>query len=311
MVGVYYHDLFVRHLEGYDHVERPDRLRSILARLKASPIVGQLQFVDAQPAETAWLERVHDKKYVEAILNLEVADAVMLDWGDTVATPATPQAALHAAGAGVQAVRAVLDGTYPSAFCAVRPPGHHAERDRAMGFCVFNNIAVAASYLVDEAGLERVGIVDWDIHHGNGTESAFAECNRVLYISLHQYPHYPGTGHPDMTGKGPGIGFTLNIPMGAGAGDDDYRQAFKRQVLPTIDDFKPQFLLISAGFDAHANDPLSATRLSSAFFGEMTRMLKDSAAEHCHGRIVSFLEGGYNVDTLAESVEEHLKVLVS
>ncbi len=311
MVGVYYHDLFIRHLEGYDHVEKPDRLRAVLARIKDSPIVKHLQFVDAEPAEVAWLERVHDKKYVNAILNLEVADAVMLDWGDTVATPATPQAALHAAGAGVQAVQAVLDGVYTSAFCAVRPPGHHAEKDRAMGFCIFNNIAIAARYLLNEGGLERVAVVDWDIHHGNGTESAFAQDARVLYVSLHQYPHYPGTGHPDMTGKGPGTGYTLNIPMGAGATDDDYRQALKQQVLPALDDFKPQFLLISAGFDGHADDPLSATRLSSAFYGEMTRMLKDSAAKHCDGRVVSFLEGGYDLNALAESVEEHLRALTS
>ena len=310
MVGVYYHDLFVRHLEGYDHVERPERLRAILARIKSSPVARHLEFVEARPAETAWLEGIHDRKYIDAILNLEVADAVMLDWGDTVATPATPQAALYAAGAGVQAVRAVLDGDYTSAFCAVRPPGHHAERDRAMGFCVFNNIAIAANYLLHEGNVERVAIVDWDVHHGNGTESAFVQDARVLYVSLHQYPHYPGTGHPDMTGKGSGTGYTLNVPMGAGASDDDYRQVMKQQVLPALENFKPRFLLISAGFDAHAADPLSATRLSSAFFGEMTQMLKDSADKHCQGRLVSFLEGGYDVNALAESVEEHLKALV-
>lgn len=310
MIGFYHHKLFEEHLKDYGHVERPERIGAILDRIKASPIAESLEFVEAIPAETAWIERVHDPEYVAHILSLEIKDAVVLDWGDTIATPATPQAALHAAGCGVQAVRDVLAGKYSAAFCAARPPGHHAEAGRAMGFCIFNNIAVAAADLLTEGGLNRVAIIDWDVHHGNGTERMFVEDEKVLYISLHQYPHYPGTGHDTVNGSGKGKGFNLNIPMGSGAGDDDYLETFEQRVLPALDDFKPEFILISAGFDGHMSDPLSGTRLSSAVFGKFTKLLKENAERHCQGRIVSLLEGGYHLDALAESVEEHLDALI-
>jgi len=170
MIGYIYHDLFIRHLEGYPHVERPERLEAINKQIRQSPIAEKISFIEARPAKREWLEKVHSSKYIEDVITLDIKNATVLDWGDTVATPATPQAALYAAGAGVLAVQKVLDGEITSAFCAVRPPGHHAEEHRAMGFCIFNNIAVAAAYLLDEGGLKRVAIVDWDIHHGNGTE---------------------------------------------------------------------------------------------------------------------------------------------
>ena len=311
MVGVIHHALFLKHLEGYGHVESPERLKAINDRIKASPIADSISFIEADPAEEAWLERVHDRNYIQAILSLEIRDHVVLDWGDTVATPASPQAALYATGAGVQAARMVLEGKLSSAFCAVRPPGHHAERGRAMGFCIFNNIAVAAADLLEEEGLERVAIVDWDVHHGNGTERTFIEDGRVLYISLHQYPHYPGTGHADTVGRERGAGFNINIPMGFGAGEDEYLDAFTKQVLPALDDFKPGFILISAGFDAHGNDPLSGIHLTSASYGTFTTLLRERADRLCEGRIVSFLEGGYQLESLAESVEEHLRALIS
>jgi acetoin utilization deacetylase AcuC-like enzyme len=311
MLAFLHSDLFLRHLEGYDHVEHPDRLKAILNRVKKSRIAGAISFIEAEPAKRDWIERIHDRDYVDAILSLETDIPVALDWGDTVATSESPQAALHAAGAGVQAVRMVMGESFSSAFCAVRPPGHHAEKDRAMGFCIFNNIAIAAAYLLEETALHRVVIVDWDVHHGNGTEHAFIEDPRVLYISMHQYPHYPGTGHSDMTGKGDGVGFTLNIPMSVGAGDPEYLGAFGDLVVPAIDDFKPEFVLISAGFDGHLDDPLSGTRLSSSAYGEMTTSLRDCADRLCNGRIVSMLEGGYDLAALAESVEEHLAVLTA
>ena len=178
-----------------------------------------------------------------------------------------------------------------------------------MGFCIFNNIAVAAADLLEYGGLKRIAIIDWDIHHGNGTERMFLEDPNVLYISLHQHPHYPGTGAGDMTGTGEGAGFTVNIPMGAGATDADYLSAFDKRIIPAIDDFQPEFILISAGFDGHRDDPLSATLLSTSVFAEMTRLLKQAAIDHCESRVVSFLEGGYNLDALAESVEAHLIAL--
>jgi acetoin utilization deacetylase AcuC-like enzyme len=311
MVGYLYHELFVKHLEGYAHVESPQRLTAIMERVKASPVAGSLEFIEAEPAELSWIERVHDREYVSGILELEIDTAVVLDWGDTVATPASIDAALHAAGAGVQAARLVLGGKLTSAFCAVRPPGHHAERNRAMGFCIFNNIAVAAADLVEEQGLERVAIVDWDVHHGNGTERIFIEDEKVQYISLHQFPHYPGTGHANTVGRGSGTGFNLNIPMGTGAGDPEYLEAFEQIVIPALDEFKPQFILISAGFDGHGDDPLSGTLLTSEAYGAMTTMLKGCAERHCDGRIVSMLEGGYDLDALAESAERHIAALAS
>jgi len=309
MIGFLRHELFVKHLAGYNHVESPQRVEAILERIKKSPVASSLLFIEAQPAKIEWLERVHDPKYVENILALEIDEPVVLDWGDTVATKVTPAAALHAAGAGVQAARLVLDGKISSAFCCVRPPGHHAERSRAMGFCIFNNIAVTAAHLVEGEGLERVAIVDWDVHHGNGTESMFIDDDRVLYISLHQYPHYPGTGSAETIGSGKGQGYTIDLPMSSGAGDREYLAAFRNRIIPALDEFKPEFILVSAGFDAHEDDPLSGMVLTTSAFREMTEFLKATAEKHCRGRIVSTLEGGYDVHALAESVEEHLAAL--
>jgi acetoin utilization deacetylase AcuC-like enzyme len=311
MIGFIRHELFLKHLQGFSHVESPERVKAIIERVSKSPVAKSLLFIEAEPAEREWLERVHTPDYVRGILSLEIEEAVVLDWGDTVATPASPQAALYAAGAGVQAAKLVLDGAISSAFCCVRPPGHHAEPDRAMGFCIFNNIAVTAAHLIEAAGLKRVAIVDWDVHHGNGTEKIFIEDDRVLYISLHQYPHYPGTGHAGTTGIGKGAGFNINLPMGAGAGDREYLAAFDKRILPALDEFKPEFILISAGFDAHGDDPLSGTTLTTGAYGKMTELLKASAERHCKGRIVSLLEGGYDINALAESVEEHLTALAS
>jgi acetoin utilization deacetylase AcuC-like enzyme len=311
MIGIIRHELFTKHLAGYAHVESPRRVEAILERIKKSTVASSLSFIEAEPAKIEWLERVHDPKYVKDILALEIDEAVVLDWGDTVATKATPAAALHAAGAGVQAARLVLEKKISSAFCCVRPPGHHAERSRAMGFCIFNNIAVAAAHLVEAEGLERVAIVDWDVHHGNGTESMFIDDDRVLYISLHQYPHYPGTGSAETIGSGKGRGYTINLPMAAGAGDREYLAAFRNRIIPALDEFKPEFILISAGFDAHEDDPLSGMVLTSSAFRKMTVLLKESAEKHCKGRIVSMLEGGYDISALAESVEEHLAVLAA
>ena len=309
MTGVYYHELFGRHLEGYGHVESPARYRAIMDRLKDCPFTGRLGFVEALPAERDVITAVHESDYVDRILSLEIEEAVVLDGGDTVATPDTPRAALHAAGAAVQAAGDVLGGRFKNAFCPVRPPGHHAESGRAMGFCLFNNIAIAARWLTGGAGLDRVAVIDWDIHHGNGTERIFLDDPKVLYVSLHQHPHYPGTGHYNMVGTGDGTGYTLNIPVGAGSDDSLYRREFERRILPALDEFEPGMILISAGFDAHADDPLSGVYLSTEMFAEMTAMLAGTAAKHCGGKMLSLLEGGYDLDALADSVEAHVGAL--
>jgi acetoin utilization deacetylase AcuC-like enzyme len=278
MIAFIRHELFAKHLEGYSHVESPRRYEAILRWIKKSPVAASIRFVEAEPAKIEWIERVHDPAYVESILALRIVEPVVLDWGDTVATKATPAAALHAAGAGVQAARLVLEGAVTSAFCCVRPPGHHAEPNRAMGFCIFNNIAIAAAHLVEAEGLTRVAIVDWDVHHGNGTERMFIEDDRVLYISLHQYPHYPGTGSAETVGIGKGRGFNI---------------------------------LISAGFDGHEDDPLGGTVLTTSAYRAMTLLVKASAEKHCGGKIVSMLEGGYDIQALVESVEVHLTALAT
>jgi acetoin utilization deacetylase AcuC-like enzyme len=280
-----------------------------MERLRDCPFTDRLEFIEALPADPEVIAAVHEREYVDGILSLEIDEAVVLDWGDTVATPDTPRAALYAVGAGVQASRDILEGKVANAFCPVRPPGHHAEKGRAMGFCLFNNIAIAARWLTGKAGLGRVAIIDWDIHHGNGTEGMFLDDPGVLYVSLHQYPHYPGTGHYNMVGTGRGTGYTLNIPLGAGADDGKYREEFEQRILPALDKFEPEMILISAGFDAHADDPLSGAMLSTGMYAEMTEMLAGAADRHCGGKILSLLEGGYDLDALADSVEAHVGVL--
>ncbi len=309
MTGVIYHELFGKHLEGYQHIEGTGRYKAVMERLRNCGVTERLSFIEARPAMTEWIKAVHDSDYVDGILSMDVVSPVVLDWGDTVATKFTRQAAILSAGAGVQAAEMVLNGDADSVFCAVRPPGHHAEVDKAMGFCIFKNIAVAAGYLLGEGGLERVAIIDWDIHHGNGTESIFIKDDRVLYISLHQYPHYPGTGHESTTGVGKGAGFNLNIPVSSGSADDLYLSRFDNVILPALEKFEPEFILISAGFDGHSDDPLSGGALTSSVFGEMTLRLMDVAERCCGGKIVSLLEGGYDLKALADSVEAHVAAL--
>jgi acetoin utilization deacetylase AcuC-like enzyme len=233
---------------------------------------------------------------------------VYLD-ADTPMAPGSYRAALQAVGGTLAAIDAVMDGRVANAFCAVRPPGHHAEPSRAMGFCLFNNVAVGARYVQQRYGLARVLIVDWDVHHGNGTQAAFYNDPTVLYVSLHQYPWYPGTGSVEEVGTGPGEGYTLNLPMPAGGGDDEYLTAFDLRIRPVVRDFAPDFVLISAGFDAHRDDPLAMMAVTEVGYRTMTAFVKAWAADTARGRVVSCLEGGYNLSALADSVEIHVRTL--
>jgi acetoin utilization deacetylase AcuC-like enzyme len=210
-----------------------------------------------------------------------------------------------AAGGVMAGIDAVLEKRVDAAFCAVRPPGHHAERDRAMGFCLFNNVAIGARYAQRKHSLEKIAILDWDVHHGNGTQHMFEDDPTVFYISLHQYPFYPGTGARGERGVGEGTGFTLNIPLPAGTGEDRYLRAFDEEIVPALTDYKPDLLLISAGFDAHKDDPLGGMLLTEESFAKFTTLLQDIAP------VVSVLEGGYNLEALARSVEAHLGVLLA
>jgi acetoin utilization deacetylase AcuC-like enzyme len=233
----------------------------------------------------------------------------LLDSPDTGIGPDSYEVALLSVGGVLTAIDKVMMGKISRVFCAVRPPGHHAEKGRAMGFCIFNNVAIGARYLQGKYSLERVLIIDWDTHHGNGTENAFWSDPTVFYISIHQYPHYPGTGSRLEKGIEAGEGYTLNIPLPAGSGNKEYIEAFNELLVPAINTFSPQFILISAGFDAHQDDPLSGMLLTEDGFEEMTRIILQVAQEHCQGRIVSVLEGGYNLIALSRSVERHLYIL--
>jgi acetoin utilization deacetylase AcuC-like enzyme len=232
----------------------------------------------------------------------------MLD-PDTGVVPESDHVAKLAAGGACLAVDKVVRGEVDAAFCAVRPPGHHAERAEAMGFCLFNSVAVAAEHARRAHGLERVAILDWDVHHGNGTQHLFERDPNVFYLSIHQYPHYPGTGSSRERGEGEGEGATLNAPMPAGTGDSEWLAVIEGSFTKAIDEFRPELVLISAGFDAHLEDPLSSTRVTEAGYTRMTQIVKDWAARHAGGRLVSLLEGGYNLDALARSVEAHLIAL--
>lgn len=308
--GLVHHSVFAAHDTGRGHPERAARLAAIHERLDVSGLLAEVDRLEPDPAPVAWIARVHDGDYVRAVERACAAGVRVLDAGDTAASPASYGAALVAAGGAVQAVDRVMDGTWTNAFVACRPPGHHAERDEAMGFCLFNNVAVAAAHLRAARGLARVAILDWDVHHGNGTQHTFESDPSVFYTSLHQWPWYPGTGAADERGVGAGEGATLNCPQPAGTGDREWLRALETQVIPALERFAPEFVLVSAGFDAHERDPLSHTRVTTDGFRRMTEIVDAFAASHCGGRVVSLLEGGYDLGALAESVEAHVGALL-
>lgn len=303
---------FRRHLTGPDHPERPERLVAVAGALDKIGPGRACVDLEIQPIEVAKLEWVHTTGYLERLQKACLSAQSYIDVIDSAICPESFEIARLAAGAVIDAVDAVMNGRVDNAFCAVRPPGHHSERDRSMGFCLFNNIAIAAANLIEEHQLNRVLILDWDVHHGNGTQHIFESDPRVLFISLHGDPGivYPGTGYANERGTGPGEGFTLNIPMAPPSGDEAYRRAFEEIVLPKVEQFGPQFVLVSAGFDAHRLDPLAPLELETAIFGWMTDRLVDVAARHCHGRLVSVLEGGYHLDALADCVALHVERLL-
>jgi acetoin utilization deacetylase AcuC-like enzyme len=309
--GLVYHPAYLEHDMGAGHPESPNRLCAIMERLEEGGTAARLVRIEPRPAEDMWITQVHTPGYVASLNRAAPATGrVSLD-PDTSMSPGSLTAAYLAAGGALAAVDAIMDGQVNHVFCAVRPPGHHAEAGRAMGFCLLNNVAIAARYIQKKCGFTRVLIVDWDVHHGNGTQHSFEDDPSVLFFSTHQYPHYPGTGRGTERGKGVGEGFTINVPMEAGEGDDDYRAVFQNVLVAAADDFKPEFVIISAGFDAHKDDPLASMGLTEAGYAELTEIVAEIANRHANGRVLSSLEGGYNLTALAASVEAHVKALLN
>ncbi len=304
-----YDDRFLDHDAGTGHPERKERLEFAIRHLRAQPWFGDLLSIDATPCERRWIEEIHDGKYIDRAGEACREGLPFLDVADVGICKASCDIAYLAAGGALALADKVISGEAQNGFSLSRPPGHHAERNLALGFCLFNNVAVLARYLQKHHGLDKILILDWDVHHGNGTQHTFEEDPSVFYVSTHQYPFYPGTGAASETGSGPGEGATLNCPMPAGADDYLYETAFRERILPTIDAFKPDAVIISAGFDAHVEDPLAQINLSTEFFGWMSERMMEVADKHAGGRLISMLEGGYNIERLPLCIEEHLKVL--
>jgi acetoin utilization deacetylase AcuC-like enzyme len=324
---------FIDHVTGPHHPERPDRIRAIHRAVRAAGMIsspdpfpefeldlglinGQgVKLIEETPprADEKWLRTIHTPEMIERIHHICEIGGGIIDQGDTRVSPDSFDVALYSLGSLLHCCDLVMEQGFDRAFSAARPPGHHAERDRAMGFCLFSNVAIATKYLQQKHGLKRIAIVDFDVHHGNGTQACLEDDPNKLFISLHQDPRtcYPGSGYEYETGTGEGEGLTANIPFAPGSGDEQYLAAFDETVLPRIDQFKPDVLLISAGFDAHRDDPLAGIELSEECFERMTRMLCESANRHCNGRVISALEGGYNLRALGRSVVRHLIALAT
>lgn len=308
-VGYVWDARFKQHDTGPGHPERAERLDAIDRAVTAAGLKPRLKPIPPRVCEEWWLLTAHGADYFKLAKAAITGGQTSLPTGDTTVSAASFDTALLAAGGVLAACDAVLSGQVQSAFCAVRPPGHHAMANRGMGFCIFNNVAIAARYLHLQHGIQRILIVDWDVHHGNGTYDILKQDPHVFQFHLHQSSLYPGTGRVEETGEGPGKGFTINNPLPVGAGFKEILPLFQKKLLPAMDTFQPQFILISAGFDAHAADPLGGLKLTSADYAKLTELVCGLADKHCNSRIVSVLEGGYNLTALGESVVAHMQVL--
>jgi acetoin utilization deacetylase AcuC-like enzyme len=310
-VGLVLDRCFEGHDTGAGHPEQAARLAHIRRLLDTSGLSGRCRLIDPVLADDELLALVHDRAHIARVEDACATGQQVLDAMDNSLCPVTARVARQAAGSLVALCGDVLDGRLERGFAAVRPPGHHAERDLAMGFCYFNNVAVAARWLVEVRGLKRVMVVDWDVHHGNGTQHIFESDPTVFFFSVHQSPLYPGTGMRDERGRGAGQGTTLNCPLAPGAGDDEFLAVLHDALTASAEQFKPEFILISAGFDAHIEDPLGSLRVSTGAFARATQLVCDLAERYAAGRLVSVLEGGYDLDALAQTVSTHLEVLLN
>jgi acetoin utilization deacetylase AcuC-like enzyme len=306
--GYVYHPIYLKHDTG-QHVEVAARLEAIISYLEKTGLKSKLTLIEPRPATVDEIALVHQRQYIKEIEDTAAKGGGWLD-SDTVTSPDSYQAALYAAGGVIRAVETVMAGEVSNAFALVRPPGHHATASRAMGFCLFNNIAIATECALKEYKLERVLIIDFDVHHGNGTQGTFYDNPHVMYISTHEYPFYPGTGAVNETGSGEGRGTNLNIPMPAGCGNTEYLSVFEQIIVPAARRFNPQLVLVSTGYDGHWADPLAMMNLSVDGYARMTGIIKGLADELCQGRLALTLEGGYNLEALAGSVKATFDVLM-
>lgn len=299
--------VFYGHVPGPGHPERPERLDAVLDA--AQTCSGRLLFLEPPQGRPGLLRLVHASGYIGEVRRASESGSGCLHTPDNPVSTGTYEAAASAAAAVAAAIDAVMEGKVSNAFCAVRPPGHHALRDRAMGFCFFNSAAIGAKYFLGAYGPAKTAIVDWDVHHGNGTQEAFYRDPEVLYISIHQAPLFPGTGSEGETGSGRGRGANMNITLGPGSGDREYAGAFEEKVMPALESFRPDFIIVSAGFDAHGDDPVGGMRVSAGGFSRLTGLVRAAAEGACGGKLVSVLEGGYSMGGLRDSVRAHIDVL--
>ena len=309
--GLLHDERFKRHDTGNGHAEAAWRLDAVANGIDDSRVRATATMIEANPIDMTLLEARHHPEYIRRLESACRRGLRVIDVPDSAICAESYEVALLAAGGTVAAARMIGSGALDRAFCAVRPPGHHAEYDHSMGFCMFNNVALAADVLRHEHGIERVLILDWDVHHGNGTQHAFYSDPSVLYISLHGHPEflYPGTGFPEEIGHDEGRGATLNLTFYPGATDQDYREAFATRVVPAVRSFRPEVIILSTGFDAHREDPVGILSLSDAMFAEMLSHVLDFAERYANGRVLSVLEGGYNPNVLRRCTAEHVRML--
>ena len=309
--GFVYDDRYLLHLTGHYHPESPERLVAIKNWLETSGMLGKLIPIKVTRANQRWIEAVHNIHYIMRFDEACVSGMTEFEHADNAICRDTYETAFLAVGGVLNAIDAVIEGTVDNAFCAVRPPGHHAEVDRPMGFCYFNNVAIGARYLQKQHGIGRVGIIDFDVHHGNGTQHIFDQDPSVFYYSIHEHPSfaYPGSGREFETGIGEGEGFTVNSPVLPGRGDDDYKRLIMQDLVPAFKKFDPEFILLSAGFDAHESDMMSGTNLTTGGYDFISEVIVNLVNRCCKGRVVSVLEGGYNLDVLPILVENHIRFL--
>lgn len=311
--GFLYDERYLLHDTGPGHPESSDRLRAIYQGIKDADLLSKLTIIQARRADLKWVETVHAKNYIERFEAACRSGNSMFDYPDNQICADTFETALLTVGGVLDAAGQVIMGKLDNVFCAVRPPGHHAEYDQAMGFCYFNNVAIAARYLQREWGIQRVGIVDFDVHHGNGTQHIFEEDPDVFYYSIHQHPTFafPGTGRAFETGSGEGTGSTRNYPVLPGHGDKEYLGLIQRDFIPVIEAFSPEVIIVSAGFDAHVDDDMSDIKLSTQGYTRMMERIVALAELYSDGRVISVLEGGYCIKRLPELAANHVKVLLS